>query len=50
MESGWQTYFVCFGLFNWVMKPFPYLRWKIIDALIPAFMRRREKQLKRQAG
>ncbi len=47
MEEGWGTYFKCFKLFNTVTKPFPMLRYKIIDALIPAFMRRRAKQLKK---
>lgn len=48
MEQGWQTYFRCFSLFNAVTKPFPYLRWRIIDTLIPAFMKRRERQLKKK--
>ena len=43
-EQGWQTYFRCFGLFNAVTKPFPLLRWRIINSLIPAFMRMREKK------
>ena len=47
MEEGWGAYFKCFKLFNTVTKPFPMLRYKIIDALIPAFMRRRAKQLKK---
>lgn len=48
-DDGWQTYFFCFYLFNAVMKPFPYLRWRIIDSLIPAFMRYRAKQLKKKS-
>lgn len=47
-DEGWRTYFRCFGLFNAVTKPIPLVRYKIIDALIPAFMRRREKQLRRE--
>ena len=47
-DQGWQTYFLCFGIFNTVMKLCPYLRWKIIDGLIPVFMKRREKQLKKK--
>jgi lipopolysaccharide biosynthesis glycosyltransferase len=45
-EEGWKLYFLCFGLFNFFTKPFPGLRYRIIDSLIPAFMRRRAKKLK----
>lgn len=48
MEEGWGTYFKCFKVFNTATRPFPMLRYKIIDSLIPAFMRRRAKQLKKQ--
>lgn len=48
MEDGWETYFKCFKIFNAVTRPFPMLRYKIIDSLIPVFMRRRAKQLKKQ--
>lgn len=44
MEEGWQTYFFCYKLFLTVLKPFPMLRYHIIDALIPAFMRYRKRQ------
>ena len=47
-DEGWRLYFKCFGLFNWITKPVPMLRYKIIDALIPAFMRIRENKLKKQ--
>ena len=46
-EQGWKLYFTCFRLFNFFTKPFPALRYKIIDSLIPAFMRHRAKQLKK---
>lgn len=48
-ESGWQTYFRCFNLFNRLTRPFPLLRWRIINALIPAFMRYREQARKKKA-
>lgn len=48
MESGWQTYFRCFDLFNRLTRPFPLLRWRIINALIPAFMRYREQARKKK--
>ena len=47
MEEGWQLYFVCFRIFNIVMKPFPMLRYKIINSLIPSFMKYRKKQLQK---
>ena len=46
-EQGWKLYFICFRLFNFFTKPFPLLRYKIIDSLIPAFMRHRAKKLKK---
>ena len=49
-EEGWRTYFRAFRLFNRVMKPFPYLRWRIIDRLIPVFMKARERNRKRNGG
>lgn len=42
-EKGWKSYFVCFRIFNAVTRPVPYLRYKMIDMLIPAFMRYRAK-------
>jgi len=47
-EQGWQTYFRAFRLFNAVTKPFPVLRWRIIDGLIPVFMAAREQARKRK--
>lgn len=47
-EQGWKLYFLCFGMFNFFTKPFPALRYRIIDSLIPAFMRHRAKKLKKK--
>lgn len=47
MEEGWKLYFVCWSIFNVVTKPFPNLRYKIINYLIPKFMKYRAKQLKK---
>ncbi|MBQ8537345.1 MAG: glycosyltransferase family 8 protein [Clostridia bacterium] len=47
-EQGWKTYFACFRLFNAVTRPVPMVRYKVINALIPAFMKWRENQRKRQ--
>lgn len=46
-EEGWRTYFRCFDLFNFVTSPLPMLRYRIIDALIPAFMKMRARKLKK---
>ena len=46
-ETGWELYFFCFRIFNTFTKPLPQLRYKIIDSLIPAFMKFRAKQLKK---
>lgn len=48
-EKGWRLYFFCFRVFNFVTRPFPMLRYKIIDTLIPSFMRYRAKKLKKNA-
>ena len=42
-EEGWKLYFICWKLFNIVTKPFPAIRYKIIDSLIPAFINYRAK-------
>lgn len=42
-EKGWKLYFFCFYTFNFFIKPFPFLRWKIIDYLIPQVMKLRAK-------
>lgn len=43
MESGWEVYYFCFYIFNAVMKPFPMMRLRIINSLIPAVLRFRKK-------
>ena len=49
-DQGWKLYFLCFYTFNFMMKPFPSLRCRIINGLIPAFMRYRKKQLKKKGA
>ena len=48
MEQGWKTYFFCWNIFNFVTKPFPRLRYEIINYLIPKFMKYRSNQLKKK--
>ena len=43
-EEGWKTYFVCWDIFNTVTKPFPSLRYHIINALIPSFLKLRARK------
>ena len=43
MEYGWETYYFCFYMFSFFMKPFPDIRRAIINSLIPAFMKYRKK-------
>lgn len=45
MESGWKFYFLCWNCFNFLTKPFPSLRYNIINRLIPVFMKYRSKKL-----
>ncbi len=47
MEEGWTTYFICWRLFNFFTKPFPAIRYNIINSLIPWFMKYRARQLKK---
>ena len=47
-ETGWTLYFICFYIFNFFTKPFPIVRYKIINSLIPTFMKYRAKQLKKE--
>ncbi len=49
-EAHWRLYFFCFYLFHAILSPFPWLRWKIIDALIPGVMRIRAKKLQQRRG
>ena len=46
-EYGWKTYFICWEIFNTITKPFPGLRYKIINSLIPVFMKYRSKKVKK---
>lgn len=46
-EKGWKLYFFCWNTFNFVTKPFPGLRLRIINNLIPAFMKIRKRKLKK---
>ena len=46
-EEGWQLYFLCWTIFNIVTKPFPQLRYSIINYLIPYFMKYRARKLKK---
>lgn len=39
MEDGWGMYFMCWRVFNLVMKPFPVMRLRVINGLIPAMLR-----------
>lgn len=48
MEEGWQIYYVCWGIFNFLTCPFPMLRYKIINGLIPVFMKWRKKNLNKK--
>lgn len=45
-EDGWRLYFICWDIFNILTKPFPGLRYKIINSLIPICMKIRAKKLK----
>ena len=47
-EEGWRSYFRCFYLFNALTKYLPMLRWKVIDSLIPLFLKSREKKASQQ--
>ena len=48
LEEGWSLYFICWKIFNILTKPFPFIRYKIINSLIPAFMRFRKRQLNKK--
>lgn len=47
LEEGWTSYFRLWNVFNVLTHPFPALRLHIITALIPAFMRHRQRQRER---
>lgn len=44
-EDGWNLYFQFWYLFNIMTKPFPAIRYKIVDTLIPVVMRIRHKKI-----
>ena len=46
-ENGWKLYFVCWNIFNVLTKPFPRIRYGIINALIPSFIKMRAKKNKK---
>ena len=48
MENGWNTYFVCWDFFNFMTKPFPRIRYKLITALIPGFLKYRSTIIKKE--
>lgn len=48
-EEGWEIYFICWYIFNFITKPFPQIRYKIINSLIPAFMKIRAKKVKKNS-
>lgn len=43
-DEGWTVYFFCWRIFNIIVKPFPMLRYKIINGLIPTFLNWRSKR------
>ena len=47
-EEGWTLYFFCWRIFNLFTKPFPLIRYKIINSLIPTFMKIRKNKLKKE--
>lgn len=48
MESGWELYFFAWNIFNSITKHAPMLRYRIINGLIPAFMKIRKRARNRQ--
>ncbi|MBR3254762.1 MAG: glycosyltransferase family 8 protein [Clostridia bacterium] len=47
-ETGWRTYFIFWYIFNFITKPFPGIRYKIINSLIPTIMKIRSKKVKKE--
>ena len=47
VNEDWRLYFCLFYLFNFFMKPFPMIRYRIITKLIPAFIKYRATMLKK---
>ena len=50
MEEGWTLYFSLFYLFDFIMRPVPALRYKIINSLIPAFLKFRKARLEKRVS
>ena len=44
-ETGWKTYFLFFNTFNVLTRPFPAVRYKVINSLIPTMMKIRARKL-----
>lgn len=44
MEKGWELYFKCWNIFNLFTKPFPIIRYTIINSLIPVMMKIRARK------
>lgn len=44
MEKGWEIYFICWRIFNVIMKPFPLLRHYIIEKMMPIFLKNRHRK------
>lgn len=50
-EKGWELYFACWNVFNVIIRPFPMLRYRIINRLIPFVLSWRKRKLnKGKAG
>lgn len=47
IEKGWNLYFICWDIFNFLTKPFPAIRYRIINSLIPTIMKIRSKKIKK---
>ena len=43
IEYGWEKYFFFFYAFNFMIKPFPMSRWRIMNLLIPKMIKYRKK-------
>lgn len=43
IEDGWKNYFLCWRIFNFVMKPFPLCRCYIINMLMPFLLKKKHK-------
>lgn len=50
LEEGWELYFKFYKAFLTLGKPFPLIRYHIIDSLIPLVMRWRKRQRIRQSS